>query len=385
MNVVVALDSFKGSVSSAAAGEAVARGVLAANPGANVTVLPIADGGEGTIEAWASAPNRPGVTRELIAEVGSNCFGVPVPVQYLIESGRDGAAMTAVLECAQTVGLVGAGAINHETPARASTASLGEQILRVLDRGVTKIAIGLGGSATTDGGVGMLLALGARITDQHGRKITAIAGRNPLLDGPSTVELPDLAGQYGPIELIIMTDVNNGLTGPTGAAHRFGPQKGADPSQVLLLEQRMQGWANALNQAGHPVADERGAGAAGGLGAALLALGATVFPGLNYLVAAMGYKRMLQTADLVFTGEGAIDISTLSGKAPLAIAKLAKSGNNAHVVALAGKVTAQGRQIRYVDQVLCIHQPDTPLDRAMDPQVTMTALEQTARGVIEAF
>ncbi|XBH20239.1 glycerate kinase [Jonesiaceae bacterium BS-20] len=386
MQVVVALDSFKGSVSSVDAGLAVAKGVRAVYPGAEVTVLPIADGGEGTLEAWAKAPHHRDTTAQLVPESAANCFGASVPAQYLLETqnlpgGKK--PRRAILECAQTVGLVGAGVIDDTTSLRASSAGLGEQVLRVLERGVTSIAIGLGGSACTDGGVGFLQALGAKITDAQGNKIQVTPGKNPLLDGPTHVELPDLNKRFGNVELIAMTDVSNRLTGPAGAARIFGPQKGATSDQIDLLERHMEHWAKALAAAGRSVAKIPGAGAAGGLGAALLALGGQVKPGLKYLVDQLGYTEYFRGADLVFTGEGAIDASTMGGKAPAAIAKLAKKMGNARVVALAGKVDLQGLTLTNIDQVLCIHEPGLPLEMAMNPQVTLSSMEITARGVVQ--
>lgn len=386
MKVVVALDSFKGSVSSADAGLAVAKGVRTARPDADVTVLPIADGGEGTLEAWAGGPRYSDTNAELVSEYAANCFGAWVPAQYLLETQdfTGGEKPTrAILECAQTVGLVGAGVIDDTTSLRASSASLGEQLLRVLELGVSNVAIGLGGSACTDGGVGFLLALGAKITDAQGNAIQVIPGKNPLLDGPTHIELPDLGKRFGNVELIAMTDVSNPLTGPAGAARIFGPQKGATSDQIKLLERRMEHWAKALAAAGRSVAEVPGAGAAGGLGAALLALGAQVKPGLDYLVDQLGYTECFRGADLVFTGEGAIDASTMGGKAPAAIAKLAKKMGNARVVALAGKVDLQGLTLTNIDQVLCIHEPGLPLEIAMNPQVTLSSMETTARGVVQ--
>ena len=371
LRIVIALDSFKGSVTSAQACAAVREGVLRAAPDALVTMSPIADGGEGTLEALASR-GRHGTVDTI------DVLGRPLNAAYLVIGD------TAVIESATTVGL---GLLDEVSPAsarRAHSYGLGLQLARVVERErPSVILVGLGGTGCTDGGTGALLALGARMWDVSGKELfpgQRVLDVNPLLARPARVLLPWAVS----LEIIGLADVDSPLLGTAGAAQMFGPQKGADDALVAELEYAMEGWAAALREAGAPVAGTPGAGAAGGLGAAILALGGSIQPGLERIVAETGMGPALTDADLVITGEGSLDIQTARGKAPEAIARLAKSGaRTPMVVALAGRI--EGDDHGAIDATFCIHPGPRPLAEAMNPAVTLAELAATAERVVRDF
>jgi glycerate kinase len=402
LRVVVAIDAFKGSLSSADAGAAAARGVLAAAPDAQVRVLPVADGGEGTIDALLAAV---GGRRVAAPTVDARGRAVAAGYAVLADGGeahdavagagdrgvRSGAGAgdggersdgTAVIESASCVGLAGAAPADDGLPPVASSAGVGLLLRHAIDSGARRIAVTLGGTACTDGGLGMLLALGARAVDGAGRSIAA-SGENPLwrfaaLDGA----LPTLDG----VDLRVLTDVDAPLHGPRGAAHVFGPQKGATPEQVAHLDDRLAALGRALAAAGHPVADRPGAGAAGGLGAALLALGARQEAGFAFVARTVGLAEAITGADLVLTGEGRIDAQTAGGKTPAGVAALARAAG-ARIVALAGSVEHGSVEPGSVtadlfDAALGVHDRPLPLAEAMDPAVTAAGIERTAGRVV---
>jgi glycerate kinase len=359
MKVVVAIDSFKGSLSSAEAGEAARAGVLRAVPDAEVRVVPVADGGEGTVDALLRAV--PG--RRVVAPT-VDALGRPVEAAYaLLDDGP-----TAVVEAAACVGLAQAGRVDAELPPRAGSAGVGLLLRHALDAGARRVAVTLGGTACTDGGLGLLVALGARALDDTGRPVPA-AGGNPLwrFGSLDPASLPDLAG----VELVVLTDVDSPLHGPRGAARVFGPQKGATPEQVGHLDGRLAAWGAAL-------ADVPGAGAAGGLGAALLALGATREPGFDHVARTVGLPAAMAGADLVLTGEGRLDAQTAHGKTPAGVAALARAAG-AVVVALAGSVE-EGAGAPF-DAAFGVHPGPLPLSEAMDPAVTAAGITRTSAEV----
>ncbi len=356
LRVVAALDSFKGSLDSLAAGEAVRRGVLSVGASVSVQVLPVADGGEGTLDAVAAArPSAAVSTRTLDA------LGRPISAAYL--SLPDG---TAVVEAARTVGLTLLDVVDSSVAPSASSGGLGDQIAQALVGSTGRVLVGLGGTACTDGGTGMLRALGADITSD-----TA----NPLWGFTSLDEttLPDLS------RVVVLSDVTNPLLGPSGAARVYGPQKGATAEQVEHLENRMTHLARALARTGREVAAQAGAGAAGGIGAALLACGASLTPGFYEIAHVTGLDRAVADADLVITGEGSLDAQTAMGKAPAGVARLARS-EGALVVGLGGRVERPALEM--FDAVFSVHGQPRPLAEALDPEVTAAELSATAAEVV---
>lgn len=365
MKVVAAFDSFKGSLSSRAAGEAAAAGVLDASPGAEVVVVGIADGGEGLVDALLV-----GGGQEVLADA-VDPFGRPVRAGHAVLD--DG---TVVVEAARTTGLHLVGIVDSGVPLRASSYGLGTAVAAALASNAPRVLVGLGGSATTDGGTGLLAALGARLE---------LGGRDPrtgnLLPDVRGVEaLPDLR------RVEVLTDVTSPLLGPTGAARMFGPQKGADPAQVALLEEHLARWAGLLAAAAGrgvaDVADVPGAGAAGGLGAALVACGARLVPGFARVADLVGLGDALTGADLVLTGEGSFDAQSALGKGPVGVADLARR-HGVPVVVLAGRVEHPlGPVGARVDAAFGVHPvPRSPVE-AMDGALTAAGLRATAGEVV---
>ncbi len=378
LRVVVALDSFKGSVTSAEACEAARAGVLASSPEATVSVVPVADGGEGTLAALAPF-GASGTTPSI------DLLGRSLLAPYVLMGD------TVAVESAHTVGL---GLLGTPTPERARTAHSFGLGLHV--RGAARLTeshralIGLGGTGTTDGGVGMLLALGARIETESGEPLWRDGrpdGTNPLLRRPARVLLPRV--QCVPVGL---ADVASPLLGPRGAAQMFGPQKGADAELVEELESAMELWAHALADAGADVAAEAGAGAAGGLGAAVLAIGGSLEPGLATLLRETGTAQAFRHADLVLTGEGSLDAQTIEGKVPAAVAMIAKRGGSdardgeTAVMAIAGRVEADPPSLDSmgIDAAFPLHDPPLPLAEAMDREVTLAAIARAAARATHA-
>jgi glycerate kinase len=293
--VLIAPDSFKGSISAAAAAAALASGWLAVRPGDQVTALPLADGGEGTLDVLAATV--PGARWRRAQVTGPG--GGPVQCRWLQLPGG-----TAVVELARASGLP---LLDRPDPLGAHTIGLGEVLARALDRGATRILAGLGGSASTDGGTGALTALGARFLDAAGRPLPPGGGALAALAGV------DLRGLRPPPAggVTCLADVTAPLLGPDGAAAVFGPQKGADAAQIALLEAGLARLAEVLG--GDPAAP--GAGAAGGTGYGLAAAWGAVFaPGAAELARLAGLDRALAGTDLVITGEGRFDPTSLTGK-----------------------------------------------------------------------
>jgi len=325
--VVVAPDKFKGSLSAAQAAAWLSAGLASASAdgdaGVEIVRVPVADGGDGTVDAAVAA----GYKRLDVTVTGP--AGQPVAASLAL---RDD---TAVIEAAQACGLVLLPP-GELAPLTAGTRGVGELILAAVAEGARRIILGVGGSATTDGGAGLAQALGARLADDAGRELPPGGAALARLAALDVSGMLDLSG----IEFVLASDVDNPLLGPSGAAAVYGPQKGASPDQVLLLEAGLARWADAAEAAGLGSArDAPGAGAAGGLGfAAVLFLGARMRPGIEVLLELAGFAALLAGARLVITGEGALDAQTLRGKAPLGVVRaVAAHDPGIAVVAVAGR------------------------------------------------
>ena len=337
MKIIVAPDSFKESLSALDVADAMGRGVAAAcadRAAVTVVSLPIADGGEGTVACLVAATGGRTVTSRVTGPLGA-----AVEAAWgLLGDGR-----TAVVEMASASGLplVPPG---ERDVLRATTAGTGELIAAAMDRGVERILIGIGGSATVDGGVGMAQALGGRFLDEAGRQVGPGGGELHRIDG---IDLSALDERTGRTALLVASDVENPLTGPQGAARVFGPQKGATPEQVALLEQGLVHLAERVRAClGIDVEHEAGAGAAGGLGAALMAfLGARLQPGIALVLEAVGYEAHLAGADLVITGEGQLDGSSLHGKATVGVSRRARDAG-VPCIAVAGSLEGDMASLR---------------------------------------
>lgn len=326
MRIVIAPDSFKESMTAATAAAAIERGVRHALPYAECDVLPIADGGEGTLDALALALKA---ERREVATV--DALGRPVRAAFALAA--DG---LAVVEVAQAVGLellAGRRDVMHAT-----TTGVAALVLAALDAGATRLIVGLGGTATCDGGAGLLAGLGVRLLDASGQGLRPDPDGLAGLSSVDASELDRRIGFMAAAGITLACDVTNPLLGPDGAAAVFGPQKGATSAQVPVLEETLSRLADALVMAGFPDVSERaGAGAAGGLGAAFLALGAELRPGFAVVAEAIGLEQAIASADLVITGEGSLDAQTGSGKAPAGVAALAVR-YGVPVLAFAGRV-----------------------------------------------
>lgn len=346
--VLVAMDSFKGSVSSAEAERLAAEGVRRACPGARVRCVPIADGGEGTVEALHAA-----LGGELRTSVVEGPLGRPVEATWCL------AGDVAVIEsaCAAGIGLSGR---TPEDALAASTRGVGQVLLEAVRAGARSVVVGLGGSATSDGGAGMAEALGARLLDGAGEEVPrGLTGLSRLARVDVTGLAPELAG----IEVLALTDVTNPLVGPAGAIAVYGPQKGLEAARVEELDVWMGRYARLVEAAtGVAVAELPGAGAAGGLGAGLVAFcGARVTSGIDYVLDTAGLDSAIAEADLVITGEGRMDAQTASGKAPVGVARRAKAQGRPCVAVVGSRADELGS---VYDQgiglvVPCVTQPCT--------------------------
>ena len=324
MKFVVAPDSFKGSVSALGVAEAIERGILSVFTGAEVIKLPIADGGEGTIEALVTATGGQVLYEEVVGPLGT-----PLKAHW----GILGDTETAIIEMAAASGLPLVPA-DQRDPRITTTYGTGQLIKAALDKGLRKIIIGIGGSATNDGGAGMAEALGARFSDSEGK---ALAPGGKALAGLAGIDLSGLDKRLQETTIMVACDVDNPLCGERGASAVYGPQKGATPAMVAELDAALGVYATIAEQAtGKAIACCAGAGAAGGLGAGLLFFtNAQLRPGVEIVLEAAGFASMVQGADLVITGEGRTDFQTAYGKAPVGVAKVAKQ-YNIPVVCLAG-------------------------------------------------
>ena len=324
MKFVVAPDSFKGSVSALGVAEAIERGILSVFTGAEVIKLPIADGGEGTIEALVTATGGQVLYEEVVGPLGT-----PLKAHW----GILGDSETAIIEMAAASGLPLVPA-DQRDPRITTTYGTGQLIKAALDKGLRKIIIGIGGSATNDGGTGMAKALGARFSDSEGK---ALAPGGKALAGLAGIDLSGLDKRLQETTIMVACDVDNPLCGERGASAVYGPQKGATPAMVAELDAALGVYAAVAEQAtGKAIACCAGAGAAGGLGAGLLFFtNAQLRPGVEIVLEAAGFASMVQGADLVITGEGRTDFQTAYGKAPVGVAKVAKQ-YNIPVVCLAG-------------------------------------------------
>lgn len=371
MKVVVAIDSFKGSLSSIEAGQAVKAGVLAAHPDANVIIKPLADGGEGTTDAFIE-----GLGGQRIDLTATGPMGSPVSCYYgYLEKDK-----TAIIEMASASGITLVPA-HQKNPLTASTRGVGEMILHALEKGCRHFIIGIGGSATNDAGIGMLKALGYSFLDEQGLdvgegaqalgKVASIDAKNrhPLLDD---------------CQFRIACDVTNPLCGENGATYIYGPQKGVTEAQKESLDQDMAHFADVtettLNCA---YKNYPGAGAAGGLGFAFLSyLHASLSPGVELILDAINLSDALNGADIVVTGEGQLDRQTAMGKAPVGVAKLAKA-HGAKVLAFSGSVTKEAVACNQagIDAFFPILRNVCTLAEAMDPATAKNNMTATAEQV----
>ena len=330
MRVLVAPDKFKGSLTAREVAARVAAGIGAEAPGVEVAQVPVADGGDGTLDAAVAA----GFTRVEVAAHGPT--GEPVTTAF---AARDG---VAVVEMADVSGLA------LLMPDRldalgASSYGTGEVIRAALDHGCREIVLGIGGSASTDGGAGVVAALGARLLSSDGR---SLAPGGAALADLARLDPSGLHPALAEARVVVASDVDNPLLGPNGAAAVYGPQKGASPSDVEVLDKALGRWADVVEAAaGGAARDRPGAGAAGGVGfAAMAVLGAELQSGIGLVLDLVGFADHLPGTGLVVTGEGSLDTQTLSGKTPAGVAAAAREAG-IPVVTVSGRVALTADQL----------------------------------------
>ena len=323
MKIVIAPDSFKESLSAPEAAAAIEAGFREIFPLADYITLPLADGGEGTVAALVAATGG-----AIVPVTVTGPLGEPVQAFY----GLSGDGRTAVVEMAAASGLALVPP-PLRNPLMTTSYGTGELIRAALAAGVKSVIVGIGGSATNDGGAGMLQALGVRLLDSDGGDLGYGGGELARLE---SIEGSGIDPRLQTVEIEVACDVTNPLLGDNGASAVYGPQKGATPEMVAVLDDNLTRFARLLRQdLGKDVAATPGAGAAGGMGAALLAIGGVLRPGIDIVMEAVGLEEALRDADLVITGEGRIDGQTVSGKVPMGVARLA-GRHGKRVIAIAG-------------------------------------------------
>ena len=374
MNVVVAIDSFKGSLTSLEAGQATAEGVRRAVPTANVSVFPIADGGEGTTEALVYGTG--GQMRTVNA-----CDPLSRPIDCAYGVLPDG---TAVIEIAAAAGLTHL-TTEERNPLATTTYGVGEMILHAADNGCRRFLIGLGGSATNDGGIGMLQALGFDFLDAQQRPLKRGAA---VLETLSTINSANVPACLWDCTFEVACDVTNPLCGENGCSAVFAPQKGADAAMIAAMDRGLAHYA-AVAKTFAPHADEStaGAGAAGGLGFAFLTfLNARLVRGIDCVLKALPLEKAITQADLVITGEGRLDGQTVMGKAPIGIAAAAKACGKP-VIALAGSLgdSADACNRYGIDAFFSIVLSPCTLAQAMHPQTAAANTAAVAEQAVRLF
>jgi len=372
MNIVIAIDSFKGSISALSAAQSVAKGIKKVSPDAITHLFPVADGGEGTTDAVLSAAGG-----EKIKETVFNPLFEKREAEYAILS--DG---SAVIETAAASGLT---LIEKEkrNPMISSSYGTGELIMSALKKGVKRIIFGLGGSATNDGGIGLGAALGIKFYDKNGNELKPVAKE---LINIAKIDVSGLTPLINDVKFDIACDVTNPLCGKNGASHIFGPQKGAKPEDVLALDEGLANFAKVLREAcGKDFTDYPGAGAAGGISVLLLAFAKTeIHSGIELILNASGIDEKLKTCDLVITGEGRVDMQTAFGKVPAGVAKHAKAFNKP-VIALTGSI-GKGYESVYecgIDAVFSVQPGPMSLETSLEDADNL--LCDTAERVFRLF
>lgn len=374
MKIVIAIDSFKGCMTSSQAGEAAKTGILRVLPDADVIVRPMADGGEGTVDALAAGR----VKEDAAAEV-QGPLGEPVSAKYAVLDGS-----TAVMEMSAASGitLVRKDQLN---PYKTSTYGVGQMIKDALDRGCREIILGIGGSATNDGGAGMLQALGFELLDEEGSPIPLGAeGLGKL----SEIRTENADSRLSECRIRVVSDVGNPLTGEQGSSAVFGPQKGATPEMVKQLDQWLSHYAevsSACVKDADP--DYPGSGAAGGLGFALKTfLNAELVPGVDLVLDFTGMEEVVKDADYLITGEGQLDRQTVMGKAPSGIAGLGEK-YDIPVLAFSGSVTDDARYCNDhgITAFFPILRRICSLEEAMDTETAQKNMADTAEQVFRVI
>lgn len=371
MKVVVAIDSLKGSMTSMEAGRAIKEGILNVLPDTEVIVKPLADGGEGTTEALAEGLGGEMVTVDVHGPLETR---VQASYGMIRETG------TAIMEMAAAAGIILVG--KDKRPLDATTYGVGEMIKDAIQKGCRNFIIGIGGSATNDGGIGMLTALGYEFLDEEGKAAGIGAG---ALSHVASIKKDHVLPELKECSFKIACDVTNPLCGTNGATYIYGPQKGVTEDMRDDLDAAMANYAKVTRECmGTDHMESEGAGAAGGLGFAFLSyLNGDLQPGIELVLDAVEMEKTMEGADLVFTGEGRLDYQTAMGKAPVGIAKLAKK-HGAKVVALAGAVIEGAEKCNEngIDAFFPILRKIVTLDEAMEPETARQNMVKTTEQIM---
>ena len=373
MKIVIAPDSYKESLTAMEVAVAIENGFRHVLPEAEYIKLPMADGGEGTVQSLVDATGGVIINHKVTGPLGDQ-----VDAFY----GLMGDGKVAIIEMAAASGLHLV-ASEQRNPLQTTTFGTGELIKAVLDKDVEHIIVGIGGSATNDGGLGMAQALGIKMLDTYGKEIGYGGGSLARL---ATIDMSDLDPRLASIKLEVACDVDNPLCGPKGASAVFGPQKGATPEMVKQLDANLAHYAGIIKiQLGADVKDMAGAGAAGGLGAALLGLlNASLRPGIDIVMDAVNLSDIIADADLVITGEGRIDSQTIHGKTPIGVARTAKKFNKP-VIGIAGCLSNDCHVVHAhgIDAVFSVVPRSVSLAEALEEAAVN--VELTARNVAAIY
>ncbi len=351
MKIVVAPDSFKGSLTAVEVSDAIAQGAREIFPEAEIVKIPMADGGDGTVQCLVNATGG-----EILREKVTGPLGDEVLASY----GILGDKKTAVIEMAEASGLTLVPE-NKRNPLITTTYGTGQLIKAALDQGCRKMIIGIGGSATNDGGAGMVQALGAKLLDKDREEIGFGGGELKKLN---RIDISNLDNRLSDTKVLVASDVNNLLCGPKGASRIYGPQKGATPGMIKKLDESLAHFAKLVKRDLHKdIKNIPGAGAAGGLGASLIAfLDAELRPGIEIIIEIVKLEQAIKDTDLVITGEGKIDSQTIYGKTPIGVAKIAKK-YNVPVIAVAAIISDDADIVHQygIDNLIKVSEPPISL------------------------
>ena len=371
MKIVISPQTFKGSISALDAAHSMREGVLRAFPDADTVLVPVADGGDGTLETLVEGSGGEIRTADVTGPLGER-------IEALWGAMGDG--VTAMIEMARTSGLALV-SLESRDPLHSTTYGLGEAIVAALDEGFRQFIVGIGGSATNDAGAGMAQALGVRLLDSDGSELGP--GGTPLAD-LNGIDISGIDPRVRESSFAVACDVTNPLTGPEGASAVYGPQKGATPEMVERLDAALSHFAEVVRRDLRvDVEHVQGAGAAGGLGAGMLAfLNADLRPGVDIVLDAVGLDAALEDADLVLTGEGALDFQTVYNKAPIGVARRA-SWLDIPVVAISGGLGEGYKTVHEhgIDAAVAIPSAPMSLDESSQraPELIADAAEQAMR------
>ena len=377
MKIVVAPQGFKEGLIGIEVARAIAAGIRRVWENAEIVLLPVADGGDGTLQSLVDASGG-----QIISTEVEDPLGRPIVAEW----GALGDGTTAVIEMARSSGLALLKP-DERDPLVTTTFGVGQLMLEAVQRGYRKLIIGIGGSATNDGGAGMAQAIGAKLLDSNGNDLDR--GGAALLE-IDRIDTTGIDTAVASTEIEVACDVNNPLCGPTGASEIFGPQKGADRQMVALLDKALARFSEVITRdIGRNVADTPGAGAAGGLGAGLMAFTqATLRPGADIVMDALDVEECLQGASLVIVGEGQIDKSTIFNKAPVAVANLARS-HSIPTIAIAGSLGEGWHDVHEhgISAAFAIENRPMTLQTAMDDAAGLIAdtAEEACRAVAVAM